>query len=352
MSKKLDTPIITDVYHSGARLKLYEPESVPDLPQMKYAGEPYCDWPHPHFSDSDYQQICEAPLQMCYERDIPYNATSPATTLELTRPLAVGNRDTRLAQVWQAIIPGSATLLVARMYDPLYFATEAVDRFLQIDRAVAVEHEVYQRLSAHQGTLVPKFRGLFVAEIPCFDRPRHIYAVLLEYIDGKDLQETMADDATADVCALHRASLINDVARVAYPLYNSGLHLDDLMDRNTVVQLPDGASQEDFCAADGCPWRHRLRIDVGNDLILPAHPHAPRIFLIDLENVCFRDFGRSLSVIRECILSEWYVLWLWPYKLLPLYEPDFSGPDPAILAALARLEAEELALSDAEERNN
>ncbi|KAJ7186514.1 hypothetical protein C8R46DRAFT_1273143 [Mycena filopes] len=312
-------PKITDVYHAGGRLKLYEPKSAPDLPEMEYAGEPYCQWPRLRLSQSEYQRISQEPLKVCYEHDIPYNTQKTPITLELTRPLAAGDRETRLAQVWQAKIPGSATSLVARMYDPLYFATTAVHRFLRIERAVAVETEVYQRLLSYQGTMIPKFRGLFVAEIPCLDRPRHIYTVLLEYIDGRDLQEMMGDSTAAKVCSLHKASLMNDVAKAAYILYDNGLHPGDLMDRNTILQLPATASDEDFCVTEECPWRKKIRINLGNDLKPPAHLYAPRIFFIDLEDFAFNKLKRSLSLCRECLIRDWYVPWLWHENLLSFY---------------------------------
>ncbi|KAJ6565708.1 hypothetical protein B0H10DRAFT_2200332 [Mycena sp. CBHHK59/15] len=322
-------PAIENVYYKpdatrlGATFELYAPTKIPDLPPLKVvrvkdritpekAAEEQldlnailrCSWPSTLLDENGRREMSqpEAALAKCYENDAPYQAQVSPSTITLETPLAAGAREERPAQVWKVNATGSNTPLVARIYDPLYFDTAVHDRFHIIERAVASEHEAYTRLKKHQGTRVPRFHGVFVAKIPGV-RPRHVYVVLLEYIPGVDLQAKMrtAGDAT---CIQHKAGIFNAVARASYPLYHSGVRPDDLMDRNVLLQEPPEPSSEDFCGTDGCPFRNIFHVDLGDS---PAddHLYAPRLFIIDLEHVCFETWDYDLSLCRKCIVRSW-----------------------------------------------
>ncbi|KAJ7186552.1 hypothetical protein C8R46DRAFT_1341931 [Mycena filopes] len=253
----------------------------------------------------------ENALRRCYENDTPYDPQSLVTTITLETPLATGNREERPAQVWRATASGDSTQLVARIYDPVYFNTSVYDRFVLTERAVTSEKEAYRRLQRYQGSLVPTFRDVLVAEIPA-DPPRHIYVILLEYMPGIDLQARMRT-VGATTCSRHKAGIFNAVARASFPLYRAGVYLDDLMDRNVILREPQEPSQEDFCVAENCPFMHTLHIDLSNSP-LDDHAYAPQLCIIDLENVRFHAEYYDLADCRALIRHEWkiYCEWLSP----------------------------------------
>ncbi|KAJ7808330.1 hypothetical protein B0H14DRAFT_3152123 [Mycena olivaceomarginata] len=339
-------PPVDSVYYkpdptrSGATFKLYAPTKIPDLPPMKIlrvkdlltaekaaakGWDPNkvlkSSWPSTLLNNNGQRAMSrpETVLARCYENDAPYDPQISMMTIALEMPLATGAREEGPAQVWRVNATGSSTPLVARMYDPLYFTTTIYDRFRIIERAVASEKEAYARLKDYQGTLVPRFHGIFVAEIPGA-RPRHVYVVLLEYIAGVDLQARMrtAGEAT---CLQHKAGLFNAVARASYPLYRNGVRPDDLMDRNVLLQEPQEPSAENFCAEPGCPFRNIFHIDLG-DSPDDEHPYAPRVFIIDLEDVRFETWDYELSQCRKCMVRLWevYAEWLAHQDIRPCFD--------------------------------
>lgn len=72
-------------------------------------------------------------------------------------------------------------------------------------------------------------------------------------------------DATVgqNTCILHQATIIDATVRLFHAIIQRGIHLDDLADRNTVLQLQPVDSEEVFCSSPTCPFRHRLYIDRG-----------------------------------------------------------------------------------------
>ncbi|KAJ7254950.1 hypothetical protein B0H12DRAFT_544674 [Mycena haematopus] len=328
-------PAIKSVYYKpivaglvGATFELYAPSKIPDLPPAQIervkdrftpekVAEKQLDpnaivrfsWPSTLLDENERREMSqpEVALAKCYENDAPYQGAS-LITISLETPLAAGAREERPAQVWKVNATGSNTPLVARIYDPLYFDTAVHDRFKTIQLAVASEHEAYTRLKKHQGTLVPRFHGVFVAEIPGV-RPRHVNVVLLEYIPGVDLQAKMrtVEDAT---CIQHKFGIFNAVARASSPLYQCGVHPDDLMDRNVLLQEPREPSLEAFCSTDGCPFRHTLHIDLG-DSLTDDHLYAPRLFIIDLEHVRFGPWKYDLPKCRNSIVRTWEACTSW-----------------------------------------
>ncbi|KAJ7186576.1 hypothetical protein C8R46DRAFT_1057497, partial [Mycena filopes] len=324
-------PPVESVYHgpnsarSGASFKLYKPTHFPDLPPMdKVYIRDIMDAEHAASNGFDLDQLLEATwpralldreersvmskpenaLRKCYEHEAPYDPHSLVTTIILESPLATGNREERPAQVWRATASSDTTPLVARIYDPVYFDTFVYDRFMLTERAVTCEKEAYSRLQRYQGSLVPTLRDVLVAEIPA-DPPRHVYVVLLEYVPGIDLQARMRA-AGATTCSRHKAGIFNAVARASLPLHRAGVYLDDLMDRNVILREPQEPSQENFCAAEGCPFRHTLHIDLSNS---PSHDHAyaPQLCIIDLENVRFRVDDYDIGHCRDNLECIWKV---------------------------------------------
>ncbi|KAJ7201290.1 hypothetical protein GGX14DRAFT_699438, partial [Mycena pura] len=326
---------ITEVYAPRTALKLYDTVTMPRVPPIQRPDTYGARWPHMRITLAERKRIQESdPLQMCYEHDVAYNSHSPPMTLTLETALATGMREERPVQVWTARRQDSTDLLVVRIYDPLYYDITWRDRFAHIERAVAIEDECYSRLKAHGGKLVPHYFGVFVAEIPGPERPRHVYAVLLRHLEGKDVREIMEDETGERTCAEHQTSIIDAAARVLYQFFQVGVYPTDLKDSNTIIQLPKTPSNEDFCSCSTCPFRNLIQIDFHFDPDSPqppAHEYAPRVFIIDLERAMF--YSKDSVVVREADIQrcrvitaqEWsrndYLRWVRVVDIYTVLEP-------------------------------
>ncbi|KAJ7145461.1 hypothetical protein C8R46DRAFT_1359906 [Mycena filopes] len=275
-------------YTLGIKLNIYEPATAPSLPSMLEPDSPFTEWPDLTLRPRSKRRkrLATEALQMCYEHDIPYRDHPDPPKLILETSLASGTREERPVQVWSAQLQGSQDLLVARIYDPLYFEVEYLDRFAHIERAVAIEHECYSRLDSYGGVLIPHFVGLFVVEVPGPLGPRHLYVILLRHLVGSDVRQVMDHGVGSRTCDEHQTAIIDAAGRILYQLFQYGVFPRDLKDNNTILQLPTSPSTEDFCSTPDCPFRNLIHIDFNFDPNSPvprAHPYAPRAFLIDFE---------------------------------------------------------------------
>ncbi|KAJ6479886.1 hypothetical protein C8R47DRAFT_602083 [Mycena vitilis] len=315
----------------GASFELYEPLVIPALPPTNIIRsrdvlpEQKCrnpdrifeySWRDTYEYKSDEIPDSDTVLSKCYDKDYAQHYGHCRMTITLISLLTKGARPERPAQVWKVIATGSSVLLVARIYDPLYFDTMIEDRFSIIERAVSCEQEAYRLLHEHQGTMVPQFRGIFVADIPSpgVGVPRHAYVVLLEWLPGIDLrnkmlQEVGKETVGAVTCLKHKAGFLNDVARASLQLYRCGIRPEDLMPRNVLLLEPSTPSQDDFCDVEKCPFRHTMHVD-----------------LEDSEDVFFANWDYTLARLRKTISTVWkpYSGWLWHLDPLSLF-PPFPG---------------------------
>ncbi|KAJ7186570.1 hypothetical protein C8R46DRAFT_1184526 [Mycena filopes] len=305
------------VYLSGTALPLYEPATMPTLPRLRRRNTAVTRWPSLTLGPEERDRILEAdPVQECYDHDIPYREQADPTALILQTPLAVGKRDERPVQVWTARFQDSEELLVARLYDPLYF--DAIlwhDIFAHMERAVAIEGECYARLADFGGVLVPHYVGLFVAEVPGPRGPRHIYTILLRHIHGPDVRQLMDHGVAARTCAPHQAAIMDAAARILFQFFQRGIFPKDLKDSNTILQLPETPSTESFCPVSDCPFRNLIHVDFTFDPNSPGpvpHPYAPRVLLIDMEHLVFYpttqdSYVRRLTIdhCRGMTLRQW-----------------------------------------------
>ncbi|KAJ7186603.1 hypothetical protein C8R46DRAFT_1341958 [Mycena filopes] len=328
-------------YTPGARFNIYEPEAVRTLPPMEDPDSNFTHWPSfvLHRRSPDRKRYLTEALQMCYEHDIPYREQPDPDALILETELAPGNREERPVQVWSARLQSSQDLLVARIYDPLYFDVNYLDRFAHIDRAVAIEHEAYSRVASYGGILIPHFVGLFVAEIPGSLGPRHVYVILLRHIPGRDVHEIMDHGVGSRTCIEHQAAIIDAAARILYQLFQFGVSPRDLKDNNTILQLPESPAAEDFCATPDCPFRNLIRIDFSFDPSSPAppsHPYAPQALLIDLEQTLFYTRGLYISQFhighcRVMTTTRWSekdsFRWIRRLDVYDVFEPYHPSPD-------------------------
>ncbi|KAJ7873465.1 hypothetical protein B0H14DRAFT_3438240 [Mycena olivaceomarginata] len=117
-------------------------------------------------------------------------------------------------------------------------------RFGISERAVATKNEAYKILEPIQGSHVPHFCGIIVAEIYGCLNPRHIYVVLLEYIPGIDIRRLMenVDPAGDKSCHEHKA-IVDSTSRLAHDIFSFGVLLKDMAPRNVVMWIPEPPSQ-------------------------------------------------------------------------------------------------------------
>ncbi|KAJ7440510.1 hypothetical protein B0H11DRAFT_2292895 [Mycena galericulata] len=333
---------ITKVYAPGTTLKLYQPATVPGLPPVLYPDTWGARWPRMKITNAERKKIRESdPLQLCYEHDVAYDTHSLPTVINLAIPLATGAREERPVQVWTARREDSTDLLVARIYDPLYYKIMWRNRFEVIERAVAIENECYSRLKPLAGNIAPQYLGMFVAEIPGPERPRHVYAILLRHIEGSDVRKLMGDGAAERACAEHKTSIIDAAARVLYQFFRLGISPTDLKDSNTILQLPRTPSSEDFCTFPTCPFRHFIHIDFTFDASCPqsaGHAYSPRAFIIDLERAVFYSEDSVIvgeADIQDCrvnTIQQWvlndYLRWMEPGVIYTVLAPYGVRPYP------------------------
>ncbi|KAJ7864123.1 hypothetical protein B0H14DRAFT_3133795 [Mycena olivaceomarginata] len=333
---------ITQVYAPGTTLKLYQPATVPGLPPILYPDTWGARWPRMTITMAERKKIRESdPLQLFYEHDVAYDTHSLPTVITLATPLATGTREERPVQVWTARREDSTDLLVARIYDPLYYKIMWRDRFEVIERAVAIENECYSRLKPLAGNLAPQYFGVFVAQIPGPERPRHVYVILLRHIEGSDVRQLMGDGAAERACAEHKTSIIDAAARVLYQFFRLGISPTDLKDSNTILQLPRTPSNEDFCTFPTCPFRHFIHIDFTFDASCPqspGHAYTPRAFIIDLERAVFYSENSAIvgdADIQDCrvnTIQQWllndYLRWMEPAVIYTVLAPYGVKPCP------------------------
>ncbi|KAJ7235014.1 hypothetical protein B0H12DRAFT_1238898 [Mycena haematopus] len=326
---------ITDMYAPGTILKLYQSANVPSLPSILYPDTWGARWPPLDITDAEWKKIRETdPLQLCHEHDVAYDTHSLPTVITLATPLATGIREERPVQVWTARREYSPDLLVARIYDPLYYDMMWLNRFEVIERAVAIENECYSRLQPFAGKLAPQYFGLFVAEIPAPERPRHVYVVLLRHIEGIDVRQLMGDGVAERACAEHKTSIIDAAARVLHQFFCVGVSPTDLKDSNTILQLPRTPSNEEFCSFPACPFRHFIHIDFTFDVTRPqssGHAYSPRAFIIDLEKAVFYSEDSPIvgeADIQDCrvnTIQRWlindYLRWMEPAVIYTVLAP-------------------------------
>ncbi|KAJ7186583.1 hypothetical protein C8R46DRAFT_1341952, partial [Mycena filopes] len=330
-------------YRPGTSLFLYEPATMRKLPPVQHPDTPGASWDRLILRSSKLRErLTLNALQVCYEHDIPWIERSDPSTLVLESSLATGKREERPVQVWTPRFKDSADLLVARIYDPLYFDVVYRDRFAYVERAVAIEQECYSRMADYGGLLVPHYVGLFVVEVPGPQGPRHVYAILLRHIPGPDIRQVMDHGVGLRTCPPHQAAIIDAAARILYRFFRRGIFLKDLKDANTILQLPETPSTESFCPESDCPMRNLIRMDFTFDPSAPdppPHPYAPRAFLIDMELAVFYTVADDsylnnfdIIICRRMVHRKWvendYLGWVkrGP-EMRDLLEPDWRSTE-------------------------
>ncbi|PLB33655.1 uncharacterized protein BDW47DRAFT_134967 [Aspergillus candidus] len=168
--------------------------------------------------------------------------------LKILDLLKVG--DGRKSQIFTVRVSGSrfdpelfpeTRILVAKVYDPLYFDDQegVINPFLCVDQHYTHEVHVYQdALRRMQGHLLPRFHGSYSLELPVeSSQTRTVRLILLEYVPGISMHQADSQDFTQD----WRMRIMNWVISFESLAYKMGVLLTDLRPQNVILlQSPEG----------------------------------------------------------------------------------------------------------------
>ena len=175
------------------------------------------------------------------------------------------------------------------------------------DHSIAAEVESYRRLAPLQGTKVPRFYGFFAAVVPG-QESRTVYIILIELVPGRDVSAIVPPDATENLCANHKVSIVDASLGLFFDVLACGVRQYDMKSRNVILRpqahVPSLIPGTRFCDTEEC----MLAFEVDcNDLDL---------VMVDFEFVEFKEPDPSLGedsvkkMHTEAVQSEYLERWL------------------------------------------
>ncbi|PYH88128.1 hypothetical protein BO71DRAFT_489001 [Aspergillus ellipticus CBS 707.79] len=179
------------------------------------------------------------PVESCLQNPpLPGRLEASTLLLEIRDTIRVGDGHnaqvfTVQAQANQELVPREE-VLVAKVYDPLYFEDDGglFDPFLCMDRYYTHEAEAYKMLAEYQGGLIPKFYGTFSLEIPVDGaEARIVRLILIEYIPGWSMQQATPSDFPRPV----RQQMMKSVVELESDVYGRDIRLSDLSPQNVMI---------------------------------------------------------------------------------------------------------------------
>lgn len=176
----------------------------------------------------------------------------------------------------------SDELLVAKLYDPLYFDHEQddADPFMCVDLAYRRETAAYTKLQSFQGGVIPRFFGSFSLSVPAHYRGlndvRQVRLILMEYISGPCL----ADLDPSGFSQLERQTIMKAIVDTETALYNCDVVSNDTHPRNIMIPNRCPSSHESqlrpIVLVDlGKAWTSRSPFPKWHDRFLPGVPITP-----------------------------------------------------------------------------
>ncbi|KAK7465294.1 hypothetical protein VKT23_005273 [Stygiomarasmius scandens] len=204
------------------------------------------------------------------ERRISLPSTHPDISITLDEPIQTGNR--HFSHIWTARVRARdisfPELVVAKIFDPVYYDDSDdlvwLDPFSRSDLSVWNEVNSYQRLASMQGKNVPLFYNHFVASLGETHQHRTVNALVMEYINGKDISKIVPRGTQKTVCTEHLDALYTKVLQVHFAIWDLGVQNHDMVPRNVILRVSDSQSRctcrrrEPFCSEEGCPFRSEI----------------------------------------------------------------------------------------------
>ncbi|KAL4782112.1 hypothetical protein BJX76DRAFT_369405 [Aspergillus varians] len=131
-----------------------------------------------------------------------------------------------------------AGLLVAKIYDPLYFDDDGgyLNPFLCMDKYYTHEANAYTALSELQGQWIPKYYGSYSVSLPV--DPEHtvtrtVRMILIEHVQGSTMADTQPEEFSQSV----RQGIMKSIVDLESRIYEKNLLLIDLEPRNVIVDF-------------------------------------------------------------------------------------------------------------------
>jgi hypothetical protein len=173
-------------------------------------------------------------------RPLPCEDLGETATFEVLHELTVGdgfNRG-RGSQVVKCARRGSNEPLLAKIYDPLYYpfaddedASTPNDVVARAEHDFALESAAYAQVDESLGgSIVPKFRGSWVLNVPLKHLARPVGFILYEYVEGMSLDTLDPRQYTTEA----RLRVLAQAMEGEVRLHFAGVLHDDIAPRNLI----------------------------------------------------------------------------------------------------------------------
>ncbi|KAJ5138249.1 uncharacterized protein N7515_003097 [Penicillium bovifimosum] len=136
------------------------------------------------------------------------------------------------------LLPRKGTMLVAKVYDPLYFDDDEghLNPFLCVDRYYTHEANAYMALSELQGEGIPRYYGSYSLSLSVNSvHTRIVRMILVDHIEGI----TMADAKPVNFAKSVRKSILKSIVDLESRIFEKDIWLTDLEPRNVMIGSPD-----------------------------------------------------------------------------------------------------------------
>ena len=136
------------------------------------------------------------------------------------------------------LLPQKGTVLVAKLYDPLYFDDDEghLNPFLCVDKYYTHEANAYMALHEFQGQGIPRYYGSYSLSLSVNSvHTRTVRMILVDHIDGI----TMADAKPRNFAQSVRQSILKSIVDLESRIFEKDIWLTDLEPRNVIITSPD-----------------------------------------------------------------------------------------------------------------
>ncbi|KAL2130072.1 hypothetical protein VTI74DRAFT_6929 [Chaetomium olivicolor] len=173
-------------------------------------------------------------------KPLPCEPLKETATFEVLQELSVGDGLCcgRGSQVITCIQQGSKEVLVAKVYDPLYYPFAGEDSpdipndvIARAEHDFALESMAYTLLDEKiGGSLIPKFQGSWLLDLPLKNRSRLVGFILLERLNGVPLNTLNPENYTSQA----RLRVLRQCMEAEIQLHFAGVIHRDIAARNVI----------------------------------------------------------------------------------------------------------------------
>ncbi|CAG9951478.1 unnamed protein product [Clonostachys rosea f. rosea IK726] len=218
------------LYHEGASLSITQHRPPTPFGAFGYTGSSYPREKVERLESEDGRN-----MEWCNQW--PISETKPVEDaqqrhLEIVSLLAAAPN--RQSQVVKCRVDGDPEMLVAKIFDPMFWPEYGADVTFEADSSYSMEAAVYEDLRehGHDGELTPKYFGSWTFEVPTNDAAglpakRNIRMILMEYVDAPDIDTILEKELQQDIPDEERLWMMREILKAhAILLWYNILHLD------------------------------------------------------------------------------------------------------------------------------